>query len=199
MRQSTLSLWHKATPNDMDQTILKLLTRLKDWYGVSANSNGTVADGKKDSDGAASARYSFPSRSPPPPSPWNRHPHSRNRSTLSGKWAGKSHAMGEGGKSIYFEKEPSICDRVRRCMPRNMNVGSAILVVKLATNKVQEDRRAEELAHWRRGWVSFFSFFLVSSGNVLIRSSFAVSRTGDPTPFSILLNFLRKPNAIFLT
>lgn len=70
--------------------------------------------------------------------------------------------MGEGGKSIYFEKEPSICEPVRRCMPRNMNVGSAmlVLVVKLATNKVQEDRRAEELAQWRRGWVSFFLFFL---------------------------------------
>lgn len=68
--------------------------------------------------------------------------------------------MGEGGKSIYFEKEPSICDRVRRCMPRNMNVGSAMLVVKLATNKVQEDRRARSWPNGEEVGFLFFIFFL---------------------------------------
>ncbi len=43
-------------------------------------------------------------------------------------------------------------------MPRNMKVGSAMLVVNLATDKVREGRRAEVLVQWRGGWVSFFFF-----------------------------------------
>lgn len=139
-RQSTLSLWHKTIANDLDQTILKLLTPLIDWYGIGANAIERGADDKKNSDTTAHARDSFFSCNCPTLSLWNYHPYLYNRSILNERWARKSHTMKEEDKSIYFKKKPSISDRVRRCILMIMDIESTMLVVKLATNKVQEDR-----------------------------------------------------------
>lgn len=81
--------------------------------------------------------------------------------------------MGEGGKSIYFEKKPSICYRVRSRMPRNRKVGIAVLEVKLIIDKVQEGRRAELLVQWRGDWGGGFLF------PAQVIRSFSVSRLRD--------------------